>query len=153
MTQSREFAKVLFSTLSLIILAGCTGVDAGKDAKKTVTSKSVASHGDVIEANDKATLEKHINGNKPVILKFSATWCGPCKAIAPAYEKQATEMKDKVVFLAADLDKAGDLAGEYGVMGVPTFLYFKDGEVIKRNVGGNPAFISTDAVNEIFGLK
>lgn len=139
MTQSREFAKVLFSTVGILALAGCIGADS--------------SHGEVIAVTDKATLDKYIKGDKPVIVKFSATWCPPCKAIAPMYKKQSSEFKGKVAFLAVDINDALELAQKHAVNGVPTFLYFKDGKVIKRNVGGSPAYISTDTVNEIFGLK
>jgi thioredoxin 1 len=68
------------------------------------------------------------------VVKFSATWCGPCKAYAPIFE-EATEGVSGVAFHKLDADDHSDILAKYGVRGVPTTLFIKDGEVIETKVG------------------
>ena len=68
-------------------------------------------------------------GDKLIVLDFTATWCGPCQRIAPAFEAMASEMPD-VLFLKCDVDELGELAAELGVTSMPTFLLFRAGENI-----------------------
>lgn len=81
--------------------------------------------------------ETLITDPKLTIVDFFATWCGPCKAISPVLEKWSTEYKD-VQFLKVDVDEANDIAREYGITAMPTFILFKDGEVLGKIVGANP---------------
>ncbi len=83
-------------------------------------------------------------GSKRVVVDFFATWCGPCKMLGPIFEKVASS-NDGVVFIKVDVDKHEDIAREYGVMSIPTVVFFKDGQEIKRNVG----FMSEDALQDI----
>ncbi|PXF43494.1 58 kDa phosphoprotein [Gracilariopsis chorda] len=77
-------------------------------------------------------------GSTPVVVDAFATWCGPCKAIAPLYEKFAVEYKGRVIFSRYDVDKATDLAAEMNVSAMPTFRLFKDGKEIGSLVGADP---------------
>ena len=70
----------------------------------------------------------------PVLVDFFATWCGPCKMLSPVLERVA-EKHPEVKIVKVDVDQANDLAVEYGVMGVPTMLLFKDGEIVNKAVG------------------
>ena len=70
-----------------------------------------------------------------VALDFFATWCGPCQMLGPVFEKVAKEMADKASLYKIDIDEEQDLAVELGVQAVPTVLIYKDGEIIKRQVG------------------
>jgi thioredoxin 1 len=74
----------------------------------------------------------------PVLVDFWATWCGPCKQIAPALEDIAGEMGSALSVAKVDIDDNPDTPGQYGVRGVPTLMIFKDGEVIGTKVGAAP---------------
>ena len=73
-----------------------------------------------------------------VLVDFFATWCGPCKALAPTLEKLAPEFEGKVNIYKVDIDKSQQLASQYRVMSVPTMKIFKDGEVDETIVGLQP---------------
>lgn len=72
---------------------------------------------------------------KPVFVDFYADWCGPCKLAAPIVEKLSGEYTDRVIIGQLDTDENGDLAGQYGVMSIPTVLIFKDGKEVDRKIG------------------
>lgn len=69
------------------------------------------------------------------VVDFWASWCGPCKMIAPIVDELADEMKGKVHFGKVNVDSEGELAGRYEVMSIPTLIFFKDGEIVDRVVG------------------
>jgi len=72
---------------------------------------------------------------KPVLVDFFAEWCGPCKAQGPIVDELAEKMGDKAVVGKLDIEEAEDVAGEYGVMSVPTMIVLKDGEVKETMTG------------------
>lgn len=98
--------------------------------------------GEVIEAKTLQEVESIIlsasASNKLVVIDFSATWCGPCKMIAPLYH-QLSEMAENggAVFLKVDVDENPDTAAKYSVSAMPTFLFIKGGEVVERIMGAN----------------
>ncbi len=78
---------------------------------------------------DKAAFQKVLAQGKPVVVDFYATWCGPCKMIAPKLEELSATMQD-VIFVKIDVDQAEDLAAEFEVSAMPTFMFFKGGKKV-----------------------
>ncbi len=78
---------------------------------------------------------KVLNADKPVLVDFSADWCGPCKMLAPILEELKDSIGDRAKIFKVDVDNEGDLAGEYDVSGVPTMIFFNEGEEVDRMVG------------------
>lgn len=75
-------------------------------------------------------------GSKLVVIDFFATWCGPCKTIAPRVEELSKEMED-VVFLSVDVDECDDIVNEYNISTMPTFVFIKEGKVLETFSGAN----------------
>ncbi|MDR0414377.1 MAG: thioredoxin [Prevotellaceae bacterium] len=93
----------------------------------------------MIEITD-ANFEKEVlNSSKPVVLDFWATWCGPCRAIAPSIEKLAESYEGRAVVGKMDVDANDDVPKTYGIRNIPTVLYFKDGKVVDKMVGAAAA--------------
>lgn len=79
-----------------------------------------------------------LRATEPVLVDFFATWCGPCKMLAPVLEEVAQEMQGKANVVKVDVDASPDIAANYGVMSVPTVILFKDGKVVRQLVGAQP---------------
>lgn len=83
-------------------------------------------------------LEQYKNGELPLVVDLWATWCGPCRMIAPIVSKLAEEYDGKIVVGKCDVEENDDIAAAYGVMSVPTLLFFKNGEPVEKKVGALP---------------
>ncbi len=76
-----------------------------------------------------------LKSTEPVLVDFHAQWCGPCKAMAPALEQVAAEMKGKVKIVKVDVDENPKVTGTYGIRAMPTLILFKDGKVAAQHTG------------------
>ena len=77
-----------------------------------------------------------LKSEKPVVVDFWAEWCGPCKAMSPLVDELADEKSEKVKVAKVNIDESPNAPTTYGVRGIPTFMVFKDGQVLDTKVGG-----------------
>ena len=89
----------------------------------------------VIEVTDETFDAEVLKADKPVLVDFGATWCGPCKALAPVVDKLADETVGKYKIVKVDIDDAPGVAQKYGIRGVPTLAVFRAGEKTASHVG------------------
>jgi thioredoxin 1 len=83
----------------------------------------------------KGSFESIIEDNRPVVVDFHALWCGPCKVQSPVLKEVASEFGEKIRVIKIDVDRNMQLAGRYGIQGVPTLMIFRNGAVKYRQAG------------------
>ena len=88
------------------------------------------------QVNDTNFEQEVLKNNKPVLVDFSAVWCGSCRQIAPFIDEIAKEMASNLKIVQVDVDEAEQLALKYDVQSLPTLILFKNGEVLASRVGG-----------------
>ncbi len=81
---------------------------------------------------------KVLSASEPVLVDFFATWCGPCRMMAPTIDEVSQEMAGKASVYKLDIDEAPQIAQQLGIMSVPTFMVFKDGKVASQTIGAQP---------------
>jgi len=93
---------------------------------------------DIIEVGDQNFGAEVLESQEPVLVDFWATWCAPCRAIAPAVEELASQYKGKVKVAKLNIDDNQDTPQQYGIRSIPTLLLFRGGKVVEQIVGAVP---------------
>ena len=147
--------KTILFSLALV-LAATTACGRGSSNNNPVKEETMATEGNgkVIHLTKAEFLAKVYNfeknpeewkyeGDKPAIVDLYADWCGPCKMVAPIIEELAAEFEGQVIIGKCDVDENSDLPAEYGIRNIPTVLFFKNGEIVDKQVGavGKPVFV------------
>jgi len=94
--------------------------------------------GNTVTVTDSTFADDVLGSDKPVLVDFWATWCGPCKMVAPVLEEIAAEHGDKITVAKLDIDENPGIARDYSVMSIPTLMLFKNGKAEKVIVGAKP---------------
>ena len=94
-----------------------------------------------------ANFQEIIASEKPVLVDFSAEWCGPCRMVGPIVEELAKEYEGKAVIGKVDVDSNPNISMNFGVRNIPTLLFFKNGKVVDKQVGAVPKSILSGKLN------
>ncbi|WP_224245841.1 thioredoxin [Hyalangium gracile] len=103
---------------------------------------------EVMNIGDGDFSKEVLQSDKPVLVDFWATWCAPCRAIAPAVEDLARQYEGKVKFTKLNIDDNQDTPQQYGIRSIPTLLVFKGGKVVGQIVGAVPKTKIEDAISK-----
>ena len=102
-----------------------------------------------LQITDASFEEVVLKSDKPVLVDFWATWCGPCRMLAPVIDELAEEFEGKAKICKVNTDEVQDLAVEFGIRSIPTLLFFKNGEVVEQMVGAQSKQAIADKINSL----
>ena len=105
--------------------------------------------GDIVNVEDSSFKKEVLESQTPVLVDFWATWCAPCRAIAPALEELAGQYKGRVKIAKVNIDDNQDTPQQYGVRSIPTLLMFKGGKVVEQIVGAVPKAKLEEALKKV----
>lgn len=100
-----------------------------------------------LEFTDGTFKESVLQSDKPVLVDFWASWCGPCRMLSPVIEQLHNEFEGKALIGKVNVDNNQQVSAEYGIRSIPTVLIFKNGEVVDKIVGVSPKEIYIEKIN------
>ena len=103
-----------------------------------------------IELNDANFDEVVLKSQLPVVVDFWAEWCGPCRLVGPIVSEMAKEYEGQAVIGKVDVDNNPGISAKYGIRSIPTILFFKDGELVNKQVGAVPKSNLVSKLEELF---
>lgn len=104
-----------------------------------------------VTVTDASFTDDVLTSDKPVLVDFWATWCGPCKMVAPVLEEIASEHGDKITVAKLDIDENPGTARDYQVMSIPTLILFQGGKPVKQIVGAKPKAALLSDLSDVIG--
>lgn len=102
-----------------------------------------------IEVTDANFEDLVLKSDKPVLVDFWAEWCGPCRMVGPIVAELADEYKDRAVVAKMDVDSNPEISVKFGIRNIPTILFFKNGEIVDKQVGAVPKTILASKLDAI----
>ena len=103
----------------------------------------------VIHISDDNFQKEVLESDKPVMVDFWASWCGPCLALAPIIDEIAENYGDKIKVCKLNVDENQKTAMQYGIKGIPTIIFFKNGQVVEQSVGLVPKDYLEDLIKKV----
>jgi len=138
--------SLLFAMMVMVVSSGSSirpfGITARSHSITSLYCNILEIRGGAVhESSTLSDLESKIQNaalqNKLTIIDFTATWCGPCKMIAPIFKELSDEFSSRAQFIKVDVDDNPEAAQKYSVSAMPTFIFLKNGEVVDRLMGAN----------------
>lgn len=143
------------ATTSLFLFSGCRWFSCCCDKQQPQQQAQAESAPTALKITTQADFESNvIKATKPVVVYLGAPWCGACQATKPYVYDVAKEMSNQYTFVEIDVDQVQAIADQYGIRGIPTIMFFKDGKEIdesKRIIGSTTKEKLKEAVTTIFG--
>ena len=134
--------KTVFATAMALLVGMTASAQDRSESKNETTMKAIELNAaefrkQIYDYEKNPTAWKY-EGDLPAVIDFYATWCGPCKKIAPIIEELAAEFDGKIAVGKCDVDENDEIAAQYGIRNIPTVLFIKDGQVVDKHVGAAP---------------